>query len=180
MPTLRDDLRIVSDELMSRATELLADLAAVQRVRGMPYAEQLRISAPATPSGMEAEIVKPTGEHASGEVIGITVHPSGSTAVEAAKSKPKLSKGKVQKQPKRVRSNAAQAEAHKKTIISFARNHGNVFIVAVFKREMVAELPAKYLEVGVYSVIRRMVQSKYLKRTSAKGVYHLYARYAKK
>lgn len=192
MSTLRDELRTVSDELMSRATELLTDLAAVQRVRGMPYAEQLRISASAMPGGMEGEVVKPSGEHASGELIGVTIHTEGSTTAKAAaakvaKRKLKLSKGKVrapkirtQVHSKRARSTAAQAKARREAIINFAREHGNTFVLSEFKKEMVAELPHKYLTVGIYAVIRRMVRSKYLKRGSTKGVYRLYAKYAKR
>lgn len=65
-------------------------------------------------------------------------------------------------------------------VLAFARGHRNLFSFKQFRIEMALVLPAKFLSSGVYSVVKRMVKSKHLRKTQTRGVFQLYAKYARK
>jgi len=201
--TLSDELKAMTEDLLRRAVEMLTDLAAIRRVREMGYVDefQVDISVPSPVAqelnhlARECTIAEPSlpGVTGGGLLSAVT------TTTDAEDNDIELDDEELDKEPSAVRFLPPACEykdgmmplgpevdrslppwESTHIVIAFARGHRNLFSLNMFKAEMASVLPAKFLSSGVYSVVKRMVKSKHLKKTPTRGMYQLYARYAVK
>lgn len=220
-PTLSDELKAMSEDLLRRAVEILTDLAAIRRVREMGYVDEFKVTISVSDPvaqelkhlASECTVALPALPEVTGggplpssdipfpasqEVIGVTVlgqrksepatdddidledeeldeEPSAIRFLPPARE---YKDGMMPPGPEVERILPPKESTH--IVLAFARGHRNLFSFKQFRVEMASVLPAKFLSSGVYSVVKRMVKSKHLRKTQTRGVFQLYAKYARK